>query len=191
MTVRHGVTPCNFACSYQHFREICYRHLNSNWYVYPPNCTASRSKRQRSYVRLSSWSGRIANCIDRRSKIWVMLIKIQPDAAVCRYLFTAKSLYMFRVSQQPSSGLLKTVTATSGTATSLQCVLIRPRWREVAVPVLWPVPVVAVTVFSAPDDGCCDTRNMYSDFAVNKYLHTVESGWISINNELRCTEPWV
>jgi len=44
-----------------------------------------------------------------------MLIKIQPDAAVCRYLFTANSLYMFRVSQHPSSGVLKTVTTTSGT----------------------------------------------------------------------------
>jgi len=31
-----------------------------------------------------------------------MLIKIQPDATVCRYLFTAKLLYMFRVSQHPS-----------------------------------------------------------------------------------------
>jgi len=55
-----------------------------------------------------------------------MLIKIQPDATVCRYLFTAKSLYMFGVSQHPSSGALKTVTAASGTdhntgaATSLQ-----------------------------------------------------------------------
>jgi len=89
-----------------------------------------------------------------------MLIKIQPDATVCRYLFTAKSLYMFRVSQHPSSGVLKTVTTASGTghntgtATSLQRGLIRPRWREVAV------PVAAVTVFSTPDDGCCDTRNM-------------------------------
>jgi len=63
-------------------------------------------------------------------------------ATVCRYLFTAKSLYMFRVSQHPSSGVLKTVTATfgtghnTGTATSLQRGLIRPRRREVAVPVL-------------------------------------------------------
>jgi len=74
-----------------------------------------------------------------------MLIKIQLDATVCRYLLIAKSLYMFRVSQHPSSGVLKTVTATSGTghnigtATSLQRGLmgtIRPRWREVAVPVL-------------------------------------------------------
>ena len=59
-----------------------------------------------------------------------MLIKIQPDATVCRYLFTAKLLYMFRVSQHPSSGVLKTVTAAYGTghnictATSLQRGLI-------------------------------------------------------------------
>jgi len=32
-----------------------------------------------------------------------------------RYLFTAKLLSMFRVSQHPSSGLLKTVPAASGT----------------------------------------------------------------------------
>jgi len=68
-----------------------------------------------------------------------VLIKIQPDATVRRYLFTAKSLYMFRVSQHPSSGVIKTITATSGTghnigtATSLQRCQIRPRWREVAV----------------------------------------------------------
>jgi len=37
------------------------------------------------------------------------------DATVCRYLFTAKLLYMFRVSQHPSSGVSKTVRAASGT----------------------------------------------------------------------------
>jgi len=69
-----------------------------------------------------------------------MLIKIQPNATVCRYLFTAKLLYVFRVSQHPSSGVLKTVTAASGTgqntgpATSLQRGPIGPRWREVATP---------------------------------------------------------
>ena len=42
-----------------------------------------------------------------------MLIKIQPDATVCRYLYTTKSLYMFRVSQHPSSGVLETVHKTS------------------------------------------------------------------------------
>jgi hypothetical protein len=61
-----------------------------------------------------------------------MLIKIQPDATVCRYLFTAKSLYMFRVSQHPSSSVLKLVTAATGTghnigkATSLQRGLFGP-----------------------------------------------------------------
>ena len=71
-----------------------------------------------------------------------MLIKIQPDATRCRYLFTAMSHYMFWVSQHPSSGVLKTVTAApgtghnTGTATSIQRGPIRPRWREVAVPVL-------------------------------------------------------
>ena len=69
---------------------------------------------------------------------------------------------MFRVSQRPSSGVLETVTAASGTdhntgtATSLQRGPIGPRWREVAV----PVPEATVTVFSTPDDGRCDTRNM-------------------------------
>ena len=86
-----------------------------------------------------------------------MLIKIQPDATVGRYLFTAKSLYMFRVSQHPSSGVLKTVNATSGTGHKIG---IWPRWREVAVPISLPVPEAAVTVFSTHDDGCCDTRNM-------------------------------
>ena len=47
---------------------------------------------------------------------------------------------MFRMSQHPSSGVLKTVTAASGTGhdtdtgTSLQRGLIGPRWRELAVP---------------------------------------------------------
>jgi len=73
-------------------------------------------------------------------KFFGMLIKIQPDATICRYLFTAKSLYMFRVSHHPPSGVLKTVAAATGTghnigtATSLQRGPIGPRWREVAVP---------------------------------------------------------
>jgi len=70
------------------------------------------------------------------------------------------------MSQLPSSGILETVNAASGTghnigtATPLQRGLIRPHWREVAAPVLIPVPEAAVTVFSTPDDGSCDIRNM-------------------------------
>jgi len=102
----------------------------------------------------------------------MLIKKVQLDATVCRHLFTAQSVYMFRVSQHPSSGVLKTVSATSGigddtgTATSFHrglirtAVLIRPRWKEVAVPASSPIPEVADTVFSTSDNGCCDTRNM-------------------------------
>ena len=69
---------------------------------------------------------------------------------------------MFRVSQHPSSGVLKTVTAASGTGHATGGRYFPPTWpdREVAGPVLWPVQEAAVTVFSTPDDGYCDTRNM-------------------------------
>jgi len=76
-----------------------------------------------------------------------MLIKIKQMQQYADIYFTAKSLYMFRVSQHPSSEALKTVTAASGTghnigtATSLQrgqigTGLQQPRWREVAVLIL-------------------------------------------------------
>jgi hypothetical protein len=68
---------------------------------------------------------------------------------------------MFRVSPHPSSGVLKIVTAISGIGPNIG------------------------TVFSTPDDGCGDTRNMYSDFAVKEIrLHTVASSWILFNIEL-------
>ena len=85
--------------------------------------------------------------------------KYRVDATVCRYLFTAKLLYMFRVSQHPSSGVLKTTLQTPVEVIILvqllpRNVACRPRWGEVAV------PEAAVTVLSTPDDGCCYTRNM-------------------------------
>ena len=45
----------------------------------------------------------------------IYVYKNPTDATVCRYLFTTKLPYMFRVSQHPSSGVLKTVPAASGT----------------------------------------------------------------------------
>ena len=121
------------------------------------------------------WSFKLNGYVHRNS----MLIKIQPDATVCRYLFTAKSLYMFRVSQHPSSGVLKTGHNIRAT-TSLQRGLIRPRWREIAVPVLWPVPEVAVAGLVLLMMGAV-TPETCSDFAVNRYLHTVASCWNFIN----------
>jgi len=40
--------------------------------------------------------------------------KVLLDATVCRHLFTAESLYMFRASQHLSSGVLNTVSTISG-----------------------------------------------------------------------------
>jgi len=61
-----------------------------------------------------------------------MLIKFQPDATVCRHLFTAKLLYMFRVSQHPSSEVLKTVTAVSGTGHNIDTAsTFRTWWHTV------------------------------------------------------------
>jgi len=79
-----------------------------------------------------------------------VLINIQPDATACRYLFTAKLLYMFRVSEHPSSGVLKTVTTASGTghntgaATSLQRGLV-DTFSYNDVPYLCDVTEIAIT----------------------------------------------
>ena len=68
------------------------------------------------------------------SRLWLsgntVLYNVNKNPTRCNsmhiYLFTAKSLYMFRVTKHTSSGVLKTVTAASvtghniGTANSLQ-----------------------------------------------------------------------
>ena len=73
------------------------------------------------------------------------MLKVQLDATVCILIyFTAKSLYMFRVTQHPSSGVLRTVTAASGTghdigtATSFQRGQVgrKEGRKKVAVPIL-------------------------------------------------------
>jgi len=46
---------------------------------------------------------------------FIYINKIQQDATICRYLFTAKLFYMLRVPSHPSSRAHKTVTAASGT----------------------------------------------------------------------------
>jgi len=98
----------------------------TNSSTYNPHVVAYNPTNNPTYCRACS-----PTCsITKRSTYSPVLIKIQPVATVCRYLFTAKSLYIFRVSQHPSSGVLKTVTAASGTghntgtATSLQRGLI-------------------------------------------------------------------
>jgi len=88
----------------------------------------------------------------------IILIKLQLDAAVCSLIyFTAKSLYLFRVSTAPI------IRNTKNCNRNLRYRSLYwysyfpptwPRWSEVAVPILWRVPEAAVTVFSTPDDGC-------------------------------------
>jgi len=98
------------------------------------------------------------------------------------------------VSQHPSSGVLKTVTATSGTghntgtATDRDWFVLLAHTSPDQATLEGSSCTNIMTCtggcgysFSTPDGGCCDTRNMYSDFAVNKYLHTVASGSIFIN----------
>jgi len=74
---------------------------------------------------------------ERQGSICELKVNKNPtDAKLCRYLFTTKLLYMFRVSQHPSSGVLKTVAAASGTghttctATPLQRGLIGTQSRS-------------------------------------------------------------
>jgi hypothetical protein len=73
--------------------------------------------------------------------------KIQREATVCRCLFTAKLLYMFRASIAPI------IRSTSNCNCSF--------WYSYNLMM-----------------GAIDARNMYSNFAVNKHLHTVASRWI-------------
>jgi len=98
-------------------------------------CEVYNERGQMYYVHTTSWrgftwTGREGLVCMHNTLLLKMLIKIRPDATVCRYLYTVKSLYMFQVPQHPSSGVLKFVTAASGTghntgtATSLQRGLI-------------------------------------------------------------------
>jgi len=84
-------------------------------------------------------------------------------------IYLLQSLYMFRASQHPSSGVLKTVSATSGTghdtgtATSFHRGLIGP--DQATVEGSSGTNIMTYTrgsrySFSTPDDGCCDARNM-------------------------------
>ena len=75
--------------------------------------------------------------------------KIQQDATVCRYLFTAKLLYMFRASITPI------IRSTSG-------VLIRPRWRKAVEQIRWYdlYQKLQLQFYVLLMMGAMDTRNM-------------------------------
>jgi len=97
------------------------------WFMNPRNTNTNRT--QPSYAKVQiiiSWQ--TVKKPGQTWRRWVIVVtqaptitttntvnkKVQLDATICRHLFAAKSLYMFRASQHPSSGALKTLTATSG-----------------------------------------------------------------------------
>ena len=96
--------------------------------------------------------------------------KMQQYAGI--YLLQNHSTRFGRPSR-PSSWVQKTVTAASGTGhsngakTFLQCGLLRPRWRKVVAPLLWPVPEAAVKNFCTPDDGR-DGRPKHVEYTCSK-----------------------
>jgi hypothetical protein len=70
-----------------------------------------------------------------------------------------QSLYIFRVSPHQSSGVLKTVTAASGTGHNMGTATFLQRGQV----------------------GVLESRSGH--VGVNKYLHTVASSWIFMNME--------
>ena len=112
-----------------------------------------------------------------RNSILIRFNKMRQYAGI--YLLQNHST-CFGCPSYPSSGVYKTVTAASGTGhsiwatTFLQRGLIGPRWRKVVA-----IPEAAVTDLCSPDTGCDGhPKNLKSNFAVNKYLHTVASSCI-------------
>ena len=57
-------------------------------------------------------------------------LSVDHEAGRSPSYFTAKSLYMFRVSPQPSSGLPKTVTAASGTGHNIGAATSQQRGQK-------------------------------------------------------------
>ena len=172
--------------------DMCLSFLLKNTYSYFKQLLCNNIK-IRSFIWLWCWI-----CIKFKMKLgWADFIlycavcpeqfaviyinKIQKDATLCRYLFTAKSLSTcFGCPSHPSSGEHKTVTAASGTATTfLQGGLIGPRWRKIVAQILLPVPEAAVTILYSPDDGCDGhPQPVENDFSVTKYPHFFASCWI-------------
>jgi len=113
--------------------------------------------------------------------LWLNVNKNPTDATVCRYVFTAKLLYMFRVSQHPSSGVLKTVTATSGTghttctATPLQRGLIGTGlWLLYAQPGLKLKKKICYLLTQCIHTCCMDLRRNIDCFPIQREFSSIQ-----------------
>ena len=133
--------------------------------------TAPCSRTPSTHILLRKWETEVAQSLKTTSCaifINVNVNKNPTDATVCRRLFTAKLLYMFRVSQHPSSGVSKTVPAASRTGHTVKCK------DELIVPLLpsnvvWSGLVVRVE-WSSPDqttlEGSSGTSSSSLHFTV-------------------------
>ena len=102
-----------------------------------------------------------------------VLIEVQLDATVWSLIyFTAKSLYMFRVTQHPSSGVLKTVTAASGTGHNIGTATYFQRGQ------------IGTAVHSA----LCTLRNLTNQSA--SYRSTLGSNTHPKNTRAHFSAPW-
>ena len=131
-------------CTYKQPDQILYcRHVGGGridaiWLICSGTVEKSLNNDCISAARLDIRWPLVQGDIMHNDETWLMYVdtptfvnkKVQLDATVCRHLFTAKSIYMFRPSQHPSSGALKTVTATSGighnTGTVVLCCGVTP-----------------------------------------------------------------
>ena len=91
---------------------------------------------------------------------WLYINKIQRDATVCRCLFIAKLLHMFRVSIAP---IIRSISNCNCSFWYTSYHVYQKLQLQFDVLLMM---------------GAIDTRNMWSNFAVNKHLHTVASRWI-------------
>jgi hypothetical protein len=92
--------------------------------------------------------------------------KMQQYADICKL---QNHSTCFGWPSHPSSGVHKTVTVASGTGHSILVTTFLQRDLYQRLQLHFYVLLMM---------GVMDTRNMYSDFAVYKYLHTVASCWI-------------
>ena len=109
----------------------------------------------------------------------------------CIYLLQNSST-CFGCLSHPSSGVFKTVTAASGTSHSIRATtfLQRDQLTRLEEGCFWYYDLyqkLQLQFYVLLMMGAIDTWNMWSNFAVNKYMHTVASSWILLMYCQKCT----
>jgi len=119
---------------------------------------------------------------------WLILTTVQWDETQSS-LFIILQVHStcFGCQLHPSSVVHKTVSTVTGTghaATFVQRGQVKmwPRWREVTVQKIWPIPEVVVTVLCTTDDGCdWDPKHLEWTCRIINILLCFASCWRVIN----------